>query len=92
MWNELPKEIKNNLNFPLKDNLKILNISKIITEDLEIDQQVFLANFIQKKYWENTKNKNIITVLEKLKVNLRDLITPRLCWEVALLKIAIEEL
>ena len=92
MWNELPDEIKDNLNFPLKDNLEILKISKIITEDLEIDQQVFLVNFIQKKYWETAKNINIIKTLEDLKLNLRDLITPRLSWEVALLKIAIEDL
>ena len=89
MWNELPDEIKNNLEFPMKDNLEILKISKIITEDLEIDQQVFLVNFIQNKYWKKTKNKEIIKILENLKVNLRDLITPRLSWEVALLKIAL---
>ena len=92
MWNELPDEIKDNLDFPLNDNLEILKISKIITEDLEIDQQVFLVNFIQNKYWKKTKNINIIKTLENLKLNLRDLITPRLSWEVALLKIAIEDL
>ena len=92
IWNELPDEIKDNLDFPLKDNIEILKISKKITEDLIIDQQIFLVNFIQNKFWVKTKNKNIIKILEKLKKNLRDLITPRLAWEVALLKIAIEDL
>ncbi len=92
IWNELPNEIKDNLNFPLSDNLEILKISKIITEELEIDQQVFLVNFIQKKCWEKTKNKNIIKTLEDLKINIRGFIQPRLSWEVALLKIAIKDL
>ena len=92
IWNELPNEIKDNLDFPLSNNLEILKISKIITEELEIDQQVFLVNFIQKKCWEKTKNKNMIKILEDLKINLRGFIQPRLSWEVALLKIAIKDL
>ena len=92
MWNELSNEIKDNLDFLFSDNLKILKIAKLITEELEIDQQVFLANLIQDKYWKKTKNKNIITILEILKANLRGFIQPRLAWEVALLKVAIENL
>ncbi len=92
IWNELPNVIKDNLDFPLNDELEILKISKIITEELEINQQVFLANFIQKKCWEKTKNKNIIKTLENLKINIRGFIQPRLSWEVALLKIAIKNL
>ena len=92
MWIELPDEIKKNLVSPLRDNLEIFKISKMIAEDLEINQQVFLVNFIQNKFWKKTKNKNIIKTLENLKLNLRDLITPRLAWEVALLKIAIFDL
>ena len=92
IWNELPNLIKDNLDFPLNNELEILKISKIITEELDIDQQVFLANFIQKKCWEKTKNKNIIKTLENLKINIRGFIQPRLSWEVALLKIAIKDL
>ena len=92
IWNELPNEIKNNLDFPLSDTLEILKISKIISEELEINQQIFLANFLQKKCWEKTKNQNIIKKLEDLKVHLQGFIQPRLSWEVTLLKIAIEDL
>ena len=91
-WNELSNEIKSNLDSLFSDNLKILKTSKLITEELEIDEQVFLVNFLQKKYWKKTKNKNIITTLESLKVNLKGFIQPRLAWEVALLKVAIENL
>ena len=92
IWNELPNEIKDNLDFPLNNNLEILTISKTISEELNIDQQVFLINFIQRKYWEKTKNKKIVKKLEDLKVNLKNYVQPRLAWEVTLLKISIEDL
>ena len=92
LWNELPNEIKENLDFPLSDNLEILKITKIISEELDFDQQMFLINFVQQKYWAKTKNRNIIKKLENLKVHLKGFIQPRLAWEVTLLKIAIEDL
>ncbi len=92
LWKELPKEIKEKLDFPLSDNLEILRITKIISEELDIDQQTFLINFVQQKYWAKTKNRKIIKKLEDLKVYLKGFIQPRLAWEVTLLKIAIEDL
>ena len=92
LWNELPNEIKENLDFPLSDNLEILKITKIISEELDFGQQMFLINFVQQKYWAKTKNRNIIKKLENLKVYLKGFIQPRLAWEVTLLKIAIEDL
>ena len=92
LWNELPNEIKENLDFPLSDNLEILKIAKIISEELDFDQQMFLINFVQQKYWAKTKNRNIIKKLENLKIYLKGFIQPRLAWEVTLLKIAIEDL
>ena len=92
LWKELPNEIRENLDFPLSDNLEILKISKIISDELDIDQQMFLINFIQQKCWAKTKNKNIIKKLESLKIYLKGFIQPRLAWEVTLLKIAIEDL
>ena len=92
LWKELPNEIKEKLDFPLSDNLEILKLAKIISDELDIDQQIFLINFIQQKYWAKTKNKEIIKKLESLKVYLKGFIQPRLAWEVTLLKIAIEDL
>ena len=78
LWNELPNEIKKNLDFPLSDNLEILKITKIISEELDFDQQMFLINFVQQKYWAKTKNRNIIKKLENLKIYLKGFIQPRL--------------
>jgi len=92
LWQNIPNVIKENLDFPLKDNLKILKITQLISEELEIDQQIFLINFLQQKSWAKTKNKKIIQKLENLKLHLKGFVQPRLAWEVTLLKIAIEDL
>ena len=92
IWNELPIEIKANLGSPLSDNLEILKIAKIISEELEIYQQIFLINYVQNKWWRKTKSKNIAKRLEDLKSYLKSFIQPRLAWEVTLLKIAFEDL
>ena len=83
--------MKNILNSPLKDNLEILKISKLISEQLEISEQILLINIIQYKWWRDTKNSNIINKLEILKSHISNYIQPRLAWEVILLEIAIEE-
>ena len=91
IWNEIPQEIKNNLNFPLKDILEILKISKFISEKLEIYEQIFLINILQNKWWRYTKNSKIIKKLEILKSHISNYIQPRLAWEVILLEIANED-
>ena len=91
-WNEISKEIKKNLDLPLRDNLEILKTAKLISEELEIDQQIFLINFIQNKWWNKSKNKNLVKKLEVLKSHLKSFIQPRLAWEITLLNIATEDL
>jgi len=77
IWNELSDEITNKLNSPIKNSLEILEISKSITEKLEIFQQICLVNLIQTIWWRKTKNIDFIKKLEKLKYLLRKNIQPR---------------
>ena len=92
IWKELSDEITSKLNFPLKDNLEILQVCKSISEQLEIYQQICLINLIQQIWWRKTRNINLVKKLEKLKLHIKNHIQPRLAWEVTLLKIAIEDL
>ena len=92
LWNQLSDEIKRQLNIPLKDNLEILNFSKLISEHLEIDQQITLINLIQQIWWIKTKNSNLVKKLERLKLHIKNKIQPRLAWEITLLKISLEDL
>ena len=90
IWNQIPKTIKNEIDFPLKNYETILNLAKNITSLLDLNQQEFLLNYIQRKWWEGTKNKRIAEILESIKNNILSNVQPRLSWEVGLLKIKIE--
>jgi len=72
--------------------LEILEISKSITEKLEIVQQNCLVNLIQTIWWRKTKNIGLVKKLENLKYLLRKNIQPRLSWEITLLRISIEDI
>ena len=90
--NELSDEITSKIDCPIKDSLEIFQISKLIPEELEIDEQICLVNFIQINWWRKTNNINMIQKLEKLKIHLRKKVQPRLAWEIAFLKIAMENI
>ncbi len=92
IWNDFSDEIISKLDSPIKNSLEILEISKSISEKLEISQQICLVNLIQTIWWRKTKNISLIKKLENLKYLLRKNIQPRLAWEIAFLKISMEDI
>ena len=92
IWNDFSDEIISKLDYPIKNSLEILEISKSISEKLEILQQIFLVNLIQTIWWRKTKNIGLVKKLENLKYLLRKSIQPRLAWEIAFLKISMEDI
>jgi len=90
IWNDFSDEIINKLDSPIKNSLEILEISKLISEKLEIYQQIYLVNLIQNIWWRNTKNIDLVKKLENLKYLLRQNIQPKLAWEVTFLKISMQ--
>ena len=92
IWNDFSDEIISKLDYPIKNSLEILEISKSISEKLEIFQQIDLVNLIQTIWWRKTKNISLIKKLENLKNLLRKNIQPRLAWEIAFLKISMENI
>jgi len=89
IWNDFSDEIISKLDFPIINSMEILEISKSISEKLEISQQIYLTNLIQTIWWRKTKNIGLIKKLENLKFLLRKNIQPRLAWEITFLKISI---
>ena len=90
IWDELSDEIANKLTSPLKKSLEILEVSKLISEKLEVYQQILLVNLIQIIWWRKTKNINLLKKLEGLKFHLKNNTQPRLAWEITFLKISME--
>ena len=92
IWNDFSDEIISKLDSPIKNSLEILEISKSISDKLEILQQICLVNLIQTIWWRKTKKIDLVKKLENLKYLLRKNIQPRLAWEIAFLKISMEDI
>jgi len=92
IWNSFSDEIISKLDSPIKNNLEILEISKLISEKLEIYQQICLVNLIENIWWRKTKNTGLVKKLENLKYLLKKNIQPRLAWEITFLKISMEDI
>ena len=92
IWNDFSDEIISKLDYPIENSLEILEISKSISEKLEIFQQICLVNLIQTIWWRKTKNIGLVKKLENLKSLLRKNIQPKLAWEITFLKISMEDI
>ena len=92
IWNNFSDKIISKLDSPIKNSLEILEISKLISEKLEISQQIHLVNLIQNIWWRKTKNTSLVKKLENLKNLLSKKIQPRLAWEITFLKISMEDI
>ena len=90
IWNQIPVNIKHEIKLPLKNYEKILCLAKNISDNLDLNQQKFLLNYMQRLCWKRTKDKKAAEILENIKDNLNSHIQPRISWEVGLLKIKIE--
>ena len=87
----IPESIVLDLKKPIYEFEKVFNIAKKINEDIDLENQEYLINYVQYCWWKTTLNREIALSLEKIKSNLKDKLSPRLSWEVGLLEIAINK-
>jgi DNA polymerase-3 subunit delta' len=92
IWNNFSDEIIHKLDSPIKNSLEILEVSKLISEKLDIYQQICLVNLIQTIWWRKKKNIGLVKKLENLKYLLRKNVQSRLVWEITFLKISMEDI
>ena len=90
-WSQIPENIKNDIKIPLRNYEKIFFLAKNITGQLDLNQQEFILNYMQRSWWKKTKDKKIAEILESIKNNINLNIQPRTAWEVGLLKIKLED-
>ena len=91
IWNQIPENIKHDIKYPLKNYENILFLAKHITSQLDLNQQEFLLNYMQRDWWKKTKNKKLTEILEVIKNNISSNIQPRIAWEVGLLKVKLKD-
>lgn len=91
IWNQIPENIKDEINYPLKNYENILMLAKNITTHLDLKQQEFLLNYIQRVWWKKTKDKKSVEILETVKNNINLNIQPRISWEIGFLNIKLQD-
>ena len=89
-WNKIPTNIKHDIRYQPNNYEKILFLAKNITSNLDLKQQEFLLDYMQRSWWRTTKDRNIAEILESIKKNINSNIQPRISWEVGLLKVKLK--
>ena len=90
-WLDISNVLDNNLEIKLRNKIDILSLAKVITDELDIEQQLWFIDFQQNIIWEKENNTKIIQKLEELRKQLITYVQPRLAWEVALLEINLRD-
>ena len=86
-WLSISTALRQKLEIQLNNPIELLKLAKEITDELNIEQQLWLIDFQQNRAWIKEKNYNIVIQLEELRKQLLKFVQPRLAWEVTLLEI-----
>ena len=87
-WNELPQELLSRLKVLPRKPIDALSLARDLIETLDIEQQLWLINWLQQYIWNKHRDGTAIKILESLRRQLVSFVQPRLAWEVALLKLS----
>ena len=85
-WLGISSSLRQKLEIKLTNKVEILKLAKEITDELNIEQQLWFINFQQNRIWERENNSKIIKKLEELRKQLLTYVQPSLAWEITLLE------
>jgi len=87
-WHQLqtiPPELLQQLKLPMKTALTAFELAKTISEELDSSSQLWLVDYLQYYYWQQTQEIALIEKWEKTRKYLLSYVQPRLVWECALI-------
>ena len=85
-WTGISSDLRQKLENKLTNQIDVLKIAKEITDELNIEQQLWLLDFQQNRIWKQENNLTMVKKLEELRKQLLTYVQPRLAWEVNLLE------
>ena len=88
-WLSISSPLRQKLDTQITSKIELLQLAKEITDELDIEQQLWLINFKQNRAWRKNRNSNVVKQLEELRKQLLKYVQPRLAWEVNLLEISL---
>ena len=86
-WLSISDQLRKKLEMNLANQIELLKLAKEITDELDIEQQLWLIDFQQHRYWIKEKDSNTVKRLEELRRQLLKYVQPRLAWEITLLEL-----
>ncbi|WP_413389640.1 DNA polymerase III subunit delta' [Prochlorococcus marinus] len=86
-WLGISSSLRQKLEIKFDSQIELLKLAKEITDELNIEQQLWLVDFEQNRFWIKKNNSNTVKKLEDLRKQLLNYVQPRLAWEVTLLEI-----
>ena len=86
-WLGISSSLRQKLEIKFDNQIELLKLAKEITDELNIEQQLWLVDFEQNRAWIKNNNSNTVKKLEDLRKQLLNYVQPRLAWEVTLLEI-----
>lgn len=78
---EIPSDLLSKLTKFPNNIIDGLILAKEITKDVELENQIWLADYLQYLYWDKHRKINLIEGLEKVKKFLARYVQPRLVWD-----------
>ena len=84
-WLGISSPLRPKLKIKSDNQIELLTLAKEITDELNIEQQLWLIDFEQNRIWIKENNSNLVKKLEDLRKQLLNYVQPRLAWEVTLL-------
>ncbi len=86
-WMSISRTLRQKLEIQLINKIELLQLAKEITEELNVEQQLWLIDFQQSREWKKKKNSDIVKQFDELRKQLLKYVQPRLAWEVTLLEL-----
>ena len=80
-------DLRLKLNEIPKNPLEALKLARDIDQELDVETQLWLVGYLQQKYWEKSRYRMSIVLLEETRRYLLCYVQPRLVWENLYLKL-----
>ncbi len=89
-WHQLqtiPPELLDQLKLPINTPTQALQLAQAITQELDSPSQLWLVDYLQHYYWQQTPEIQLIEQWEQTRQHLLSYVQPRLVWECTLLNL-----
>ncbi len=81
----LPSDLLTHLDQPPTSLRQALELARRLAKELELEDQLWLVDYLQYRHWQRHSPATLIRRLEKTRQALRQFVQPRLVWEVTLM-------